>query len=136
MFLIPRRNIKSFSFESPEGIKPHANRKSKKQFWFDQKCHTIKGHRQSCMTLTLTLIEGSLVQGCYVGLAVSCNIKSFSCTSIFLFLLRIKKKSYIKFTRVQCSYFSTKWGPIDMVLIPSMNKTGFSIWNRLEVHKA
>jgi hypothetical protein len=34
-------------------------------------------------------------------------------------------QTFIKFTRVQFSYFSTKWGPIHMVLFPSMNKTGF-----------
>jgi hypothetical protein len=34
-------------------------------------------------------------------------------------------QNFIKFTRGQCSYFSTKWGPIHMVNIPSMNKTGF-----------
>jgi hypothetical protein len=34
-------------------------------------------------------------------------------------------QTFIKFTRVQCSYFSTKWGPFDMVLIQRMNKTGF-----------
>jgi hypothetical protein len=32
---------------------------------------------------------------------------------------------FIKFTRVQCSYFLTKWGPIDMVLIASINKPSF-----------
>jgi hypothetical protein len=42
-------------------------------------------------------------------------------------VLKIKK-----FTRVQCSYFSTKWGYIDMVPISSMNKPSFnlkSIWS-------
>jgi hypothetical protein len=37
-----------------------------------------------------------------------------------------------KFTRVQCSYFLTKWGPIDIFLIPIMNKTSLhlkSIWS-------
>jgi hypothetical protein len=34
-------------------------------------------------------------------------------------------QTFIKFTGVQCPYFSTKWGPIHMVLFPSMNKTGF-----------
>jgi hypothetical protein len=49
---IPSWNIRIFSFEIPEEIKPHANRKSKKQFWFDQECHTIKGQRQGCLTLS------------------------------------------------------------------------------------
>jgi Sec7-like guanine-nucleotide exchange factor len=34
-------------------------------------------------------------------------------------------QKFIKFTRVQSSYFATKWGPIHMVLSPSMIKTGF-----------
>jgi hypothetical protein len=30
-----------------------------------------------------------------------------------------------KIQRVQCSYFLNKWGPIDLVLIPCMNKPRF-----------
>jgi hypothetical protein len=35
-------------------------------------------------------------------------------------------QTFINFTRVQYSYFLSKWGPIHMVLIPSMNKTSFT----------
>jgi hypothetical protein len=34
-------------------------------------------------------------------------------------------QKFIKFTRLRCSYFLTKWGPSDMDFIPSMSKTGF-----------
>jgi hypothetical protein len=129
MVIIPRRNIASLSFEiNLSDISNNIRCKHPKQRHISSNFELF--HMSEVLIILIQM--NSYLYGIYSQPKYS-NFFNWNRFEVWNERWEMQKSktndsatlTFIKFKRVQCSYFATKWGLIHMVLIPFMNKTVF-----------